>query len=201
MESLAHVLGAVEPYVVEYGFVAVFLILFLESFGVPLPGESLLVAATLLASRGQMPLVPLVGVAYAASVMGDNVGYAIGRAGGRTLVVAFGGRLGLTCERLRKAEALFARFGGRVVVFARFFAVLRQLNGLVAGTVAMPWRRFVAFNALGAALWVGAWTVGPLLAIRHMERLAPLFGPWGWGAAAAALALLAGAAWLWLRRR
>lgn len=200
MDVLNHALGAIAPYVAAYGLPAVFIILFFESFGVPLPGESLLIAAGLLASQGQMPLVPLMAVAYVASVMGDNFGYLIGRNGGRAVVIRHGARIGITSGRMQKAEAFFARFGGTIVVFARFFAVLRQLNGLVAGITAMPWQRFLACNAIGAALWVAVWTLGPVLVGRQLHVLLPLITSPAFVAGGAAVAAAGLAIWWWYRR-
>ena len=89
-------------------------------------------------------------------MLGDNIGYAVGRFGGRRLIVRYGARIGLTESRLAMVEAFFQRHGGEVVLVARFFAVLRQLNRIVAGSVGMGWWRFLAYNAVGAALWVCA---------------------------------------------
>jgi len=104
-----------------------------------------------------MGIVPLLLTACIAAVTGDNIGYAIGRFGGRRLVLRYGRYVLITEERLQRAEGFFRRYGGAVVLMARFFAVLRQLNGVVAGTAKMNWRRFLAYNMLGAALWVGFW--------------------------------------------
>ena len=85
----------------------------------------------------------------------------IGRLGGRPILIRFGSHVGLTPERLAKFEAQFRRYGALVVVVARFVVVLRQVNGLIAGSLAMPWPRFVAANAVGALLWSAVWTLGP----------------------------------------
>jgi membrane protein DedA with SNARE-associated domain len=97
-------------------------------------------------------------IALIAAIVGDNIGFGIGRLGGRALVLRYGRRVGLTERRLDKAEGFFRRHGGKVVAVARFVEGLRQANGIVAGIAKMPWRRFLAFNALGAVLWVGVWT-------------------------------------------
>jgi len=158
MTELTNFLGALEPWVHQYGVVAVFVILTFESFGAPLPGESLLIAASILAGRGDVSFMSLFFAAWAGAVMGDNIGYLIGRRLGHRLLQHLGGKFGLTAERLARVEAVFARYGPATVGFARFFNVLRQLNGVVAGSLEMPWRRFLLFNALGGALWVLAWT-------------------------------------------
>jgi membrane protein DedA with SNARE-associated domain len=153
-------LALVGPYVDRYGYAAVAGALLLESFGLPLPGEAMLIAGAALAAEGDLHLVPLLICAWLAAVLGDNIGFAIGHFGGRPLVVRYGARIGITEDRLAGVEGFFRRFGGSVVLFARFFAVVRQLNGIVAGTVGMGWWRFLAYNAAGAALWVSAWGLG-----------------------------------------
>lgn len=153
-------LATVDPYIAQYGYGALFGVLFAESFGLPLPGEAFLVAASFLAVQGQLNIW-LVGLtAWTAAVLGDNVGYAIGRFGGRRLVARHGARVGISDARLNQAERFFAHYGPEVVIIARFFPLLRQLNGIVAGSAAMGWHRFVLYNALGGLIWVGAWSTG-----------------------------------------
>jgi membrane protein DedA with SNARE-associated domain len=159
MTELGHVLGTLEPWVHQYGASAVFVILTFESLGIPLPGESLLIVAAILAGRGDISFFGLVVSAWAGAVIGDNIGYLVGRMLGRNLLWRYGGKIGLNAERVRKIEAIFAHYGSVTVGFARFFNVLRQLNGIVAGTLKMNWRRFLIFNALGGALWVLVWTM------------------------------------------
>ena len=153
-------LATAHPFIIQYGYGALFGVLFAESFGLPLPGEAFLVTASFLATQGQLNIW-LVGLtAWTAAVLGDNVGYAIGRFGGRRLVIRHGARVGISAERLNKTERFFARYGPEIVIVARFIPVLRQLNGIVAGSAGMGWKRFVIYNALGGLLWVGAWSSG-----------------------------------------
>ena len=161
MHFASDVASIVEPYVMQYGVVAVFVIIFLESLGAPLPGESVLVAASLLAVRGDVSLMALIPAAWAAAVLGDSTGYLIGHFGGRPLLQRHGWLIKLTPERLAKVEDLVRRRGALMVFGARFVVLLRQLNGLVAGITGMPWPHFVVANALGGALWVAVWTLGP----------------------------------------
>jgi membrane protein DedA with SNARE-associated domain len=109
-------------------------------------------------------------LAWAGAVIGDNIGYVIGRTFGRAVVLRFGGRIGITADRLRKVEDVFARYGPVTVGFARFFPILRQLNGVVAGTLAMEWRRFLLFNALGGALWGAGLVAAGILSRRACRR-------------------------------
>lgn len=147
----------VRHFVVDYGYLAVFLGIFFEDFGLPTPGETMLIAGAILASHGSLNIMWLLPVAWAAAVCGDSIGFVIGAKGGNKLVTRYGEKIGITEERLQKVEAFFARYGDIVVVFARFFVILRQFNGIVAGTLEMPWPRFFLYNAIGAALWVGCW--------------------------------------------
>jgi len=158
--SLAHLLRIAERYIVRYGYVIVFLGVLVEGFGVPAPGQTLIMAGGLLASRGKMSIVLLTAIAWLAAVLGDNIGFAIGHFGGRRLVLRFGHHVGLTASHLNRLEARLMRHGAWFVTFARFFDALRQLNGILAGTAGMTWRHFLAFNALGAVLWVGLWSWG-----------------------------------------
>lgn len=141
----------------HYGYLAVGLGIFLEDFGLPAPGETLLITGAIVASTGTLNIWLLLLLAWLGGVIGDNIGYLIGYSGGHGLMLRYGGRIGITEERLKSVEGFFARYGSIVIVFARFVVVLRQFNGIVAGTLEMPWWRFVALNAVGAALWVGFW--------------------------------------------
>ena len=143
MSELHDAIALAAPYLNRYGYGAVFGALLLESFGLPLPGEAMLIAGGALAAEGELHLAPLLACAWLAAVVGDNIGFAIGRFGGRRLIVRYGGRIGITESRLTKVEVFFRRYGGQVVLVARFFALLRQLNGIVAGSVGMGWWRFL----------------------------------------------------------
>lgn len=192
--------GHFEPFIREYGSGAVGIILFFESLGMPLPGESLLVSTGVLAARGELSLPVLLFSAWIGSVLGDNVGYAIGRRLGRQVLLKHGARIGLTSERFARIEAVFARYGAVTVAFARFVNVLRQLNGVVAGTAGMEWKRFLLFNALGAGLWVLVWGMGAYFFGSHLTDIGALarrIGPLGLAVIAGAIAV---AAFLLVRR-
>lgn len=142
----------------QYGYVGLFGIIFLESMGLPLPGETSLIIASGLAGNGTFQTIPVWIVAASAAVLGDNIAYLIGRKGGRPLVLHHGKRFGITHERLEKAELLMDRRGWLIVFLARFFPLLRQLNGIAAGTTGMHWRTFLIANSAGAIAWAGMWT-------------------------------------------
>jgi membrane protein DedA with SNARE-associated domain len=164
-------LATLAPVLDRWGYLAVAFLLFVEDFGVPAPGETVLIAASVYAGAGRLNVVAVGVTAFAAAVLGDNTGYAIGHFGGRALVLRYGRYVRLTEERLDKAEGFFTRRGGAIVTVARFIEGLRQANGIVAGTTGMPWRKFLFFNALGAALWVGTWTSVGYFAGDHIETI------------------------------
>ncbi|GGS08084.1 MULTISPECIES: DedA family protein [Streptomyces] len=164
-------LAHLEPLLGHYGYWAVGAVVFVEDFGVPAPGETILLAAGVYAGAGRLNVVAVALIAFAAAVAGDNVGYLIGRVGGRAFVHRWGRYVFLTPKRFEAAEGFFTRHGGKIVTVARFVEGLRQANGIIAGTTGMRWRRFLAFNALGAALWVGLWTTLAYLAGSHITAI------------------------------
>ncbi|MGH3865511.1 MAG: DedA family protein [Pseudonocardiaceae bacterium] len=156
--GLPGVFASLAPILTSHGYLAVFGFLFIESFGAPVPGQTMLMAAGVFAGAGKLNVAGVAILGFIAAVSGDNVGYLIGHFGGRALVLRFGRYVLVTEKRLNKAEDFFGRHGNKIVAVARFIDGLRQLNGIVAGIAGMPWQRFLAFNALGAAAWVGVWT-------------------------------------------
>jgi membrane protein DedA with SNARE-associated domain len=169
--ELPGIFATLAPVLDRYGYLAVGGFVLLEDFGVPAPGETILIAAAVYAGAGKLSIGLVVLIAWVAAVLGDNIGYAIGAFGGRRLLVKYGRYVLITEERLDKADSFFERHGGKVVVIARFIEGLRQLNGIVAGASSMTWRRFVVFNALGAALWVGTWSAVGYLAGSHITAI------------------------------
>jgi membrane protein DedA with SNARE-associated domain len=194
-------LAEIAPYLQQYGYVAVLVGVLLESFGLPLPGETLLIAGAALAAEGKLHIAPLLGCAWLAAVLGDNIGFALGHFGGRRLILRYGAKIGITERRLARVEAFFDRFGGEVVLIARFFAVARQLNGIVAGSVGMGWWRFLAYNAIGAALWVGAWGLGVYLFGQQLAQALPWVHRFGYLAIGLITLLAVGAGLVLLVRR
>lgn len=161
--ALPGFLGSLAPLLNHYGYLAVGGLVLVEDFGVPAPGETILIAAAVYAGAGQLNIVAVGVIGFLAAVIGDNIGFAIGYFGGRQLALRWGRYVFLTPKRLDTAERFFTRHGGKVVTIARFVEGLRQANGIIAGITGMHWLRFLAFNALGAALWVGLWvTLGDL---------------------------------------
>ena len=149
MGDLLHLIG-------RYGYLAVFLGVMLESAGVPLPGETVLIAAGVLVHRGVLDPGDALFFGILGAVIGDQIGYWAGRLGGRPFVLRWGRYAFITPERLGHAEAFFARHGGRAVFLARFVAGLRVFGALVAGTSRMPWGKFALYNVLGGIVWATA---------------------------------------------
>lgn len=150
----------VGPYLEEYGYSVLFLVVLVESFGVPAPGQSLLIMAALLAAAGHLDLWAVLATVFLAAVIGDSIGWFLGHRGGRRLILRYGSWVGLTRYRFRRLHRYFESYSGWFVTFARFFDVARQINGLLAGSVKMPFPRFLLFNAIGAAMWVSLWGFG-----------------------------------------
>ena len=137
----------------RYGYAAVFGGVFLENTGLPVPGETTLLAAAALAHSGMLRLPLVILTAIAGATLGDNLGFFIGRHGGRRLAERYGARLGFTPTRLRQFDAFFARHGGRTVFIARFVTGLRVVGAVLAGGSGMRWPSFLFYNACGAIVW------------------------------------------------
>ena len=152
---------AVTQSINAYGYWAVFLAVGLESLGVPIPGETTLIAAALYAgSTHQLSLVRLIIVAAAAAIVGDNIGYLIGRFGGYRLLRRYGHYVRVDEAKLKVGRYLFDRHGGKVVFIGRFISVLRTYAAFLAGTNMMHWRRFLLYNAAGGIVWAALFTTG-----------------------------------------
>jgi membrane protein DedA with SNARE-associated domain len=171
----------------HHGLPLLFLAVGIESFGIPVPGETALIAFGVLASQGHYSIVLVIVVAAVAATVGDNLGFwLIGRRGGRALLARFP-RLERRAERLLpRTQSLIDRYGGRAVFFGRFVAVLRETVAWVAGLAGMSWPRFLFWNALGGAVW--ATGVG-LLAYYGGKGLADAVGRDGLYAAGAFVVL------------
>jgi len=158
----------------EYGHWAVFVIVGLESLGIPLPGELVVIgAATWAGSHGESVLLVIIAAA-AGAILGDNGGYWIGREFGYPLLLRFGGRLGVTQSHLKLGHYLFEKYGAFVVFFGRFVAVLRVLAAFLAGANKLSWEKFLAANAAGGIIWA---TVVSLAAYWFGQSLRHMHGP------------------------
>lgn len=167
--------GSVVALIEHYGAGALFVSLTLETLGLPFPGESALILAAGLAGAGKISIWTVAIAAWCGAVLGDNIAYLIGRRYGRAVVTRYGARFGVSESRYARVEAVFARFGPLMVIGARFVVLLRQMNGLVAGTAGMHWLAFALSNVLGAALWVGFWTT-LAYQVGHSASMLPFIG-------------------------
>ena len=157
-QHLPGVLHSLEPTLNQFGYLAVIGLVLIEDFGVPVPGETVLILAAVYAGTGRFNVALVALLGFCGAIVGDNIGFAIGHFGGRPLTERYGRYVFVTPSRLDRATAFVERHGGKIIVVARFVEGLRQLNGIIAGTAGMHWARFLVFNAIGAALWVAVWT-------------------------------------------
>src|SRR5690349_10244825 len=141
-------------FITDHGLPVLFLVVMIESFGIPLPGETALIAFGVLASQGHYSIALVIAVAAAAAIAGDNLGFwLIGRRGGRALIARYAWIERRTRRILPRAERLIERYGGRAVFFGRFVSVLRETIAWVAGLAGMSWPRFLFWNAFGGIVW------------------------------------------------
>jgi membrane protein DedA with SNARE-associated domain len=176
--------------IATYGLLAIGVIVALESMGLPLPGESVLALAALYAAHHNQSIVAVVACATAGAIIGDNVGYWIGRELGYPLLRTYGSRIGLSSGKIKLGQYLFLQHGTKVVFLGRFVAVLRVLAAVLAGVNRMDWRRFLLANAAGAVLWASVVGFGAYLfgrAVTHVTR------PLGVALAVVGLAAIVGA--------
>jgi len=137
----------------RYGYAVVFAGVFLENAGAPVPGETMLLAGAALSRFGSLKLPWVIAAAIAGATLGDNLGFFIGRRGGRVLVERYGAMLGLTSARLSQFDRFFEDHGAKTVFIARFVTGLRVVGALLAGASRLSWGRFLLFNTLGAIVW------------------------------------------------
>lgn len=169
---MQHILDLLRIYVSQYGYATVVVALLLENAGLPVPGETVLLLASFLASSEhelRLPNIILVGTF--AAVIGDNIGYLIGQHGGRPLLDRYQAIFRIRPATIARGEDLLKRYGARIILVARFIAGLRILAGPLAGALRMNWRTFLIFNFLGAALWVTVISCAGYFLGEHWEPL------------------------------
>lgn len=194
-----HLIDLLRAAVVHYGYWAVAALLLLESAGLPLPGETVLLLASFLAyTEHELQLPWLIVIATLATTAGGELGFALGRHGGRPLLERYQNFFGIRAENMARGERLFARYGCPTVFLARFIFGMRVLASLLAGTLRMPWRKFALFNFLGAALWAAAISSAGYLFGGHWNRLASDLKRFD--LAVAIVAALAAILWCWKTR-
>jgi membrane protein DedA with SNARE-associated domain len=155
-----------------YGYLAVFAFVGVESIGIPVPGETMLVTAAIYAgTTGRLSIFWVIVASAAGAIVGDNIGYVIGRTGGYRLIKRYGRYIRLEENRLRLGQYLFHKHGSKVVFFGRFISVLRIFAAFLAGVNHMHWRRFLIFNAAGGIVWSTLYGVAAYLLGQQLLRL------------------------------
>lgn len=168
---------ALDALLASYGYAIVAAFVGIESLGVPFPGETMLVAAAVYA--GQTHRIGLIGIIIAAAagaIIGDNIGFTIGRFGGYPILHRYGHYIRLNHRKLKVGMYLFMKHGGKVVFFGRFVSILRTWAAFLAGANRMHWARFLGFNAAGGIIWAAVFAVGGYYL---GDRISQVSGPVG----------------------
>jgi membrane protein DedA with SNARE-associated domain len=171
------------------GYAAVFALIAVETMGIPVPGETALIAAALLAHKGQMDIVVLVLIASAAAIIGDNIGFAIGRKGGRKLLLRPGPFHAQRVRVVEVGEPFFARHGPKAVFLGRWVSGLRIASAWLAGINGMSWPVFLVWNALGGIVWACAVGFGVYALGTVAENILTVAGPVAGGIVIAGIVL------------
>ena len=160
-----------------YGYGLVLLVVALESAGVPMPGETVLISAAVYAgTTGHMKIAMVIAAAATGAILGDNVGFWVGRAAGPPVLRRFGALVGLDQRRQKLGQYLFSRHGGKIVFFGRFVAFLRAFAAFLAGVNHFNWERFFLFNAAGGVVWASIFGVGGYMLGKAFETYAKPVG-------------------------
>jgi membrane protein DedA with SNARE-associated domain len=194
-----HIFELLRGALVHYGYWAVAAVLLLENTGLPLPGETVLLLASFLAYSEhelRFPLVILVGIV--ATTAGGELGFAVGRHGGRPLIERYREFFSIRAETVARGDRLFERYGAATVFLARFLPGMRVLASLLAGALRMRWQKFVLYNFLGATVWVTAICGAGYLFGGHWGRLAHDLKRFD---LVVAIVVVAGGLWWWWRSR
>jgi membrane protein DedA with SNARE-associated domain len=184
---LASITGFIDQHS-TWALLVMFVLLALESFGLPIPGETALIACAVLASHGTLSIVAVIAVAIAAAIIGDNLGYWVARRGGRTLLYRYRLTRRYAEQYLPRGERFFAKHGSKAVFLGRFVAVLRVTAAWTAGLSRMGWWRFFAWNAAGGIVWA---TLVGLIAYYLGDAAAKAIGRYGLYAAGGAVVFAA----------
>lgn len=179
MELLS--LESLQQLLQTWGYGVIFAAMLLENAGLPLPGETVTLLGGYAAGSGELQVFGVLGAAAAGAMLGDNIGYWVGRRAGWTLILRVGRLLGQSPEQLERLRDSFQRHAGKSVLLGRFVAVLRVVAGPMAGAVHMPYRHFLLCNAAGALLWAStmvslAWLGGRWIPLATMLRSVVKFG-------------------------
>jgi membrane protein DedA with SNARE-associated domain len=163
---------SINSLIVSYGYVGVFLFVGVESVGIPVPGETALIAAgTYAGATHHLSPWGIWGAASAGAILGDNIGYWVGDKGGYRLLRRFGKYIHFDEPKIKVARYLFLQHGGKVVFLGRFVSVLRTYAAFLAGTTRMEWRRFFVFNATGGIVWSAIYSFGAYFAGQSLKKV------------------------------
>ena len=183
--------------IATYGYLAVFAGVAIESTGIPFPGETTLLIASIYAgTTHHLGIALIIAAAAAGAIAGDNLGFFVGREGGYRLVLRFGARVHLSERKLKLGQYLFMRHGGKVVFFGRFVSILRAWSAFLAGVNRMTWRRFLVFNGLGGVTWATIYGLGGYMLGNNMYRVSGSVG-----LAVLVVVVIAMIGFFWLLRR
>jgi membrane protein DedA with SNARE-associated domain len=161
-----------QHFLATYGYWAVFFFVAIESIGIPFPGETILLVAAIDAGKThQLSIVLVIVAAACGAIVGDNIGFWIGREGGYRVLRRYGRYIGFDERKLKVGIYLFRKHGGKVVFFGRFVAVLRAWAAFLAGVNRMQWSRFLLYNALGGIVWATLYGLGGYLLGEEIQRL------------------------------
>ena len=175
----------IKPLVAQHGYLAVFFIVAMESAGVPLPGETALILASMFAgATGLLDIKWVIALAAAGAIIGDNVGFGAGRRFGLPLLLRYGARIGLSDDRIKLGQYLFAHHGAKIVFFGRFVALLRIFAAFLAGANRYSWGQFLFYNAGGGIVWALVFGLGGYAFGEAFEHVAGPLGKSALGRAA-----------------
>ena len=164
--------NVLQQFLTTYGYFAVFLFVAIESIGIPFPGETMLLVAAIDAGKThQLSIVLVILAATLGAIVGDNIGFWIGREGGYLVLRRYGKYIGFDERKLKVGIYMFRKHGGKVVFFGRFIAVLRAWAAFLAGVNRMTWGRFLIFNALGGFIWATLYGLGGYFLGEQIHRL------------------------------
>ena len=186
-------------YFDQYGYWTVAVALLLENAGIPIPGETVLLFASFLAySERELSLPWIILVGTVAATLGDNLGYAVGRRGGRPLLERYKHFFRISDRTVQRGERMFTRYGSATIFFARFIFGMRIIAGPLAGVLRMRWKQFALFNLLGAAVWVTVIALVGYFFGSQWDRLLRFMKDFNLGIFAAAAVVIL---FLWWRHR
>jgi membrane protein DedA with SNARE-associated domain len=183
--------GTLGSLVGHYGYGILFLLVTIESLGIPLPGETALVTAAAFAATGRLEIAWVFAVGAVAAIVGDNSAYWFGRTGGLQLVERYGHRVGLTEAKLTRVRAFYESHGSKTVLIGRFIAIMRSWAAILAGVMRMSYPRFIAYNAAGCILWTSVFSTLGYLFGRNLPLVERYIREIGIALAVAAVAALA----------